>query len=121
MNKFKVLLISAVTLLPAVAFAENDLTPKTVNQIFGGFARGNLSGLIPVLVLVAVVTFLSGLVGFVSAGDNEEKRQAGRQIMIFGIVVLFIMVSFWGFVGILSNSFFGKKYGLPNYLPVKLK
>jgi phage-related holin len=105
--------------IPSLVLAAK--TPETANQVFGILSFGNLDGLIPVLILAAVVTFMAGVVKFVGAGDNEEKRQAGRDVMIWGIVVLFVMVSIWGFVNILSNTFFGRTFGLPNYLPALQK
>ena len=97
----------------------NCTPPGTINEIFACFGVGNMVNLIPVLVLVGLVTFLVGVLRFVRAGDNEEARQSGRNVMIFGIVVLFMMVSFWGFVHILSQTFLGHKATLPNYLPIK--
>jgi len=113
----KTILFLTILLSPVIVLADDIVPPKTAGEIFTGFSVGNLAGLIPVLILVAVVTFMSGIVKFLSAGDNEEKRQAGRQVMIYGIIILFVMVSIWGFVNILTQSFFGKNYGLPNYLP----
>jgi sorbitol-specific phosphotransferase system component IIC len=111
------ILITILVLIPTVASADLPKTPETANQIFTGFSVGNLAGLIPVLILVGLVTFLASLVKFVGAGDNEEKRAQARKVMIYGIIVLFVMVSIWGFVNILTQSFFGKNFGLPNYLP----
>lgn len=65
------------------------------------------SGVVPFLIGLGLILFLAGVVKFVGAGDNEEKRQGGRNMMIFGIIGLFVMVSIWGFVNILSRSFFG--------------
>ncbi len=62
---------------------------------------------VPFLIGLGLVLFLAGVLKFVSAGDNEEARQGGRNMMMFGIVSLFVMVSIWGFVNILSRSFFG--------------
>jgi hypothetical protein len=76
------------------------------------------SGIIPLLISIGLIIFLAGVVKFVSAGDNEEKRQGGRQMMIFGIIALFVMVGVWGFVNILSNTFFGKNSELQT-LPKK--
>lgn len=94
-----------------------NATPQTVSDVFNGFVEGNVTGLFAAMVLVAFVTFLVGVVKYVKAGDNEESRQAGRQVMIYGIIILFVMVSFWGFVKILTKSFFGDDPALPNYLP----
>ncbi|MFA6050614.1 MAG: hypothetical protein WC761_05450 [Candidatus Paceibacterota bacterium] len=102
---------------PSFVFAAvNCEPPETINEVFGCFIFTNMTALIPVLVLVGLVTFLAGVVKFVRSGDNEESRKAGRDIMIYGIIVLFVMVSFWGFVGILSQTFFGRDAGIPNYL-----
>lgn len=65
------------------------------------------SAVVPFLIGLGLVLFLAGVLKFVSAGDNEEARQGGRNMMMFGIVSLFVMVSIWGFVNILSRSFFG--------------
>lgn len=62
---------------------------------------------IPFLITLGMVIFLVGIISYVKAGDDEEKRSQGRGLMLFGIIALFIMISAWGFVNILSNSFFG--------------
>ncbi len=113
----KLYIILVSFFVPAIAFADIPTTPETISDIFTGFSIGNMEGLIPSLILIAVVTFFAGVLKFVGAGDNEEKRQSGRQVMVFGIVVLFVMVSYWGFVNILTDSFFNDEKGIPNYLP----
>lgn len=116
---FKLLLITSIVFLPHAVLAAVDCTarPRTVSDIFTCFSLGNMEGLIPALLLIAVVTFMAGVLKFVGAGDNEEKRQAGRQVMVFGIVVLFVMVTYWGFVTLATNTFFAEEKGIPNYLP----
>ena len=99
-------------------------TPQTINQIFLNFAVFNMVKFVPALILVGLVTFLAGVVSFVNAGDNEEKRAAGRSVMVYGIIVLFVMISLWGLVSILTQSFFTGSYSkptLPNYLPDIIK
>ncbi len=36
---------------------------------------------------------------------NEEKRDEGKQTIYYGIIGLFVMMSIWGFVNILNNTF----------------
>lgn len=74
-------------------------------------------GFIPVLILAGLITLLAGIIKFISAGDNEEQRTSGRQVMTYGIIVLFVMISFWGFVSIITHSFFTADQKIPNYLP----
>ena len=33
-----------------------------------------------------------------------EDKETGKQIMIWGIIALFVMVSVWGLVNVLSNT-----------------
>ncbi len=61
---------------------------------------------VPFLIGLAVVMFLVGVLKYVKSGDNEEAREAGRGLMIFGIIALFVMVAVWGFVKILFTTFF---------------
>jgi uncharacterized membrane protein YidH (DUF202 family) len=61
---------------------------------------------------LAVVYFLSGLVGYIMHSGNEQKRKDSVQHMIWGIVGLFLMVSFWSFVYIVAN-FIGADAGMP--------
>ncbi len=82
-------------------------TPKDIPSLFTYVLCVLDGSVVPFLIGLGLILFLVGVVKFVGAGDNEEKRQTGREMMIFGIIALFVMVSVWGFVNILSNSFFG--------------
>ncbi|MES2223857.1 MAG: hypothetical protein V4469_02900 [Patescibacteria group bacterium] len=94
--------------------------PQDIGSLFD-YALCTLdSSVIPFLIGLGLVLFLAGVVKFVSSGDNEEARQGGRNMMLFGIVSLFIMVSIWGFVNILSRTFFGKDSQIQS-LPEKSK
>lgn len=65
-----------------------------------------INRLIPLIISIGLILFLIGIVQFVTAGGDEEKRAAARSMIIFGIIALFVMVSVWGFVNILSRTFF---------------
>ena len=119
-NKF---LIAGSSFLVAVpAFAATVCTTgaqiQDLQSFLSCFILENMKKIVPVLILVALVIFLSGVVRFVTSGDNEEKRQAGRQVMVYGIIILFVMISTWGIVGLISGSFFpGTSISLPDALP----
>lgn len=114
---WKIILLSALFFGGGSVTLAANPTPQTVNEVFDRFIHINVTGLFPAMISIALVTFLAGVIKFVKAGDNEEARQAGRQVMIYGIVVLFVMMSFWGIVKLLTTSFFSDEPGLPNYLP----
>lgn len=74
--------------------------------------------LIPLIISIALILFLIGIVQYVTAGGDEEKRSAARGMIIFGIIALFVMVSVWGFVNILSRTFFaGQNVAAPDQIP----
>ena len=61
---------------------------------------------IPLLFAVAVVMFVWGAVKFFIIDSAEEKkREQGKQFMLWGIIALAVMLSIWGLVNILGNTF----------------
>lgn len=91
-------------------------TPTNLTELFD-YGICLLSGsVIRFIIGLGVVMFLIGVLQFVRAGDNEEKREGGRNMMIFGIIAIFVMVSVWGLVKILTTSF-GIDYALPALPP----
>ncbi len=92
---------------PVTASNSSCRIPVDIGSLFNYVLCLLDSAVVPFLIGLGLVLFLVGVLKFVSAGDNEEARQGGRNMMMFGIVSLFVMVSIWGFVNILSRSFFG--------------
>lgn len=65
-----------------------------------------LSPLIPILFTLALIAFFWGVGKYVIQGASDEKaREQGKQIMIWGIVGLFVMVSVWGLVILVQDTF----------------
>jgi hypothetical protein len=63
-----------------------------------------INTIIPILIALGVVYFIWGVVQFVLAKDEEAKGR-GRSLMINGLIGLLVIVSIWGLVNILRNSF----------------
>lgn len=73
---------------------------------------------IPLIFAVAVAMFVWGVVNFfIINADEEGKRAQGRQFMIWGIVALAVMLSIWGLVGILGQTFGINGSVLPKVTP----
>ena len=64
-----------------------------------------LNSIIPVFVAAAVVFFLWSVLKYVNSGDNVEVRIQARGLMVYGVVAIFVLVSVWGFVGLLDGVF----------------
>ncbi len=93
--------------------------PQDIGSLFT-FTLCLMSGsVIPFLIGLGLIIFLVGLVGYVSAGDNEEKREAGRGLILFGIITLFVMVSVWGLVKIIYTTFFNTPFEVNSSSPIK--
>ena len=97
MDKRIIFIASALALMPAAAHA---------GTFTGLVAMGSsvLTALVPFLIGLGLVLFLVGLVKYMLAQDNEQGRATARQMMLWGIIMLFVMVSVWGLVNILSTS-----------------
>ncbi len=63
-----------------------------------------LNASMSLLVTCAIIAFFYGLVRYIFSSGQESSGQAVR-IMFWGVIVIFVMVSIWGFVGLLQNTF----------------
>ena len=62
-----------------------------------------LGVVIPVLVSLAVVYFIWGVIQYLLMG-NEEKKKKAKEAIISGLIGLFVIVSFWGIVKVITNT-----------------
>lgn len=99
-NFIKVSSIAALLALPVSVFAA-----QTLSQVFT--TVGELIGtLTPIIVALALMAFFWGLAMYVLNFSGEDKdKKKGRDMMVYGLLVLFVMVSVWGIVNILQQTF----------------
>ncbi len=68
-------------------------------------ASGSLVGLlIPVAFSLAVLFFFWGLGKFIFYAGSDVQRAEGKQIMIWGVVALFVMASIWGIINFFQGE-----------------
>jgi hypothetical protein len=96
----KALLPISAYLLPTLAFAQDLGAFQTLVDSIGTIVQS----LTPIVVALALLYFFWGLAKFILAAGNEVDRAKGRDIMIWGIVALFVMISVWGIVNLLDES-----------------
>lgn len=82
--------------LPAIAAAQNVTTALLrISDI--------INILIPLLIALALVVFFWGLVKYIwSSGEGHAE---GQKVMIAGLVSLFIMVSVFGIIRLVGDTF----------------
>lgn len=92
----KALTYAALFALPLIASAQ---TPSNLTGLIS-FAGDILNRLIPVLIALALVAFFWGLVQYVWTGKSE----GAKDIMVAGLLGLFVMVSVWGIIRLAQNT-----------------
>lgn len=102
---YKSLSIATLAALPAAVFAQ---TPSNLTSLIA-WAGDILNRVIPVLIAFALVVFFWGLVQYI------RTHKGGKDIMIAGLVGLFIMTSVWGIIRLAQNTF-----GVNNSAPVSV-
>jgi hypothetical protein len=60
--------------------------------------------LIPLLVGVAFIIFFWGLSKFILNSNKPEEIKNGRNKMFWGILMLFVLISFKAIIGLVSNE-----------------
>lgn len=95
---FSALALSALS-LPLMALAQVTVE-STVNRVLG-----ILNMVIFLFLTVAIVVFFWGLISYLANIGGEDAAKKGIQLMVWGIIALFVMVSVWGIIRLLQNTF----------------
>jgi len=98
---FSTMLVFAI-FIPNLIFAATN-TVKDIDSLLKK-VLSILNFLIPVLIAIAIVFFIWSIISYVFKKGEEDKKIA-RQNMIWGIISLFVIVSVWGLVNVLLNTF----------------
>jgi hydrogenase-4 membrane subunit HyfE len=97
----KKIIILLLVLAPFLASAQllhdvNDVAKKATNI-------GNLA--IELLISLAVVWIIFSVIRYFVMNEGEEAHKAGGMAILYGIIGLFVILSIWGMVFLLKNSF----------------
>ena len=88
---------AAVTImLPSLASAASLLNTLALANTF-------LNAMIGLFITLAIVVFFWGLIRYVLA--TGEAKGEGLQIMLWGVIAIFVMVSIWGIIRLLQSTF----------------
>lgn len=98
-------LIVAATFAPMFVFAQ-----AAQPEVFAGIARtlgALIYTLVPVISSLALLAFFWGLGQYLfNFGEGDDKKQKqGRNLMLYGILVIFVMVSVFGIAQLLRRAF----------------
>lgn len=88
--------VGSAVLLPYLAMAQD------LNTVVGTLKR-QLDSIPALLVGLAVILFLWGVLKYIMAGSEGEVKEA-VQMILWGLVAIFVMLSVWGLVRVLSGT-----------------
>lgn len=100
MNKSLASLSALLLALPLAASAQS-LQPLA--NLIGAIAR-LVGALVPILITLALVVFFFGLVRYMWGHGGKSDVDGAKNLMKWGIVTLFVMVSIWGIVRLAQDA-----------------
>ncbi len=100
LKTIKTFFLVAVACMPYVIFA-NDLRGLSANLV------KIINSAITLIMGIAFVAFMIGLVRFIGTSGDDKSRSDGKQLMVWGIIILFVMTGVWGIITIMQITFFG--------------
>jgi membrane protease YdiL (CAAX protease family) len=94
----KIIISSAALAMPFFALAAGleDIL-ETVKNL--------ADAIVPLFMVIAVAVFLWGIIRYITSAGDEEKQKASRGYIIYGLIGIFVMISFWGIIQVVATSF----------------
>lgn len=109
----KKIIAIALALAPSAAFAQPIVDSNTLVQKLTSL--GNT--FIQILIAFAVIFIIYNVIRFIVKADTEDRKKY-QSAILWGIVGLFVILSLWGLVRILMNTFNTNNVGpRPGELP----
>ena len=89
-------------------------TPSNFSQLVDIFLE-LIQATLPVVAALATFVFLWGLARFIfRIGGDENAVKEGKKLMVWGLIALFILASFWAIIGLVYGDLgFGAFGALP--------
>ena len=96
-------------------FYQGVITALIVASAAPVFAANNVDGLIimiggwinklvPMAIALGLLLFLFGLARWILSAGNDDAQKEGKNLMVWGVIALAVMVSVWGLVKILQKT-----------------
>ncbi len=83
------------------------VSAQSVKGIFNSLTNLLALVVIPLMISICMAVFVVGIVRFIAAAGNPEQIQKAKDLIIWGLVGLLVMVAFYGIIQILLRTFFG--------------
>src|SRR3989344_9654639 len=90
-----------------LAFSPTLVFAQPLTDINSVATKATIIGdlIISLFISIAVIWIIISVVRYLIATNDPEKRKEGGKAILFGVIGLFVILSIWGLVAILRNSF----------------
>ncbi len=109
-------MVNGVVTCTAPAAAAENASITTFSGLIGRLNEV-LNTIVPFIVGLAVFVIFWGIFTYLTEAADEEKRAEAKKFILWGIIGVFMMLSVWGFVNILVNTFSLAKNISPDQIP----
>lgn len=107
MNKAasKIALIGSTAVVFALPLVTSAATIGNLSQA-GSFIIDTINNiLVPIVFALAFIVFVWGaFTTFILGAGSEEVKEKGKNLMLWGLVGFFVMLSVWGLVNVLTGT-----------------
>jgi len=91
--------------LPMLASAAFDPAGGEFGTLLQNLLEFTNTYLIPFIIGIGFLVFVWGMFQyFIAGGANDEKKEAGKSLMIYATLGFVLIIVFWGIVNLLSSS-----------------
>ena len=106
----------ALASLPLITFAQSSGPINNLSSVGSLIINTINNVIVPVLFAIAFIVFLWGAFdAFILGATGGEAKEKGKNLMLWGLIGFFVMVSVWGLVNILTGTVnFGGSNSGPN-------
>ncbi|MFZ2484738.1 MAG: hypothetical protein WAX80_00525 [Minisyncoccia bacterium] len=92
-------------------------TPNNFTDLINIFLT-LIKALLPVVAALALLAFLWGLTKFISrVGGDEKAVDDGKNLMKWGLIALFLLMSFWSIITVVQSDLGFNNFGNLPLLP----
>lgn len=95
----------ATLAVPLVSFAQGQTQINNLDNV-GSFIINTINNVfVPVIFAIAFIVFVWGAFkAFIIGASDGSAKEEGKNLMLWGLIGFFVMVSVWGLVNILTGT-----------------
>lgn len=94
-------------LIPQMRVAQAAFDPTAFGKVVDPIISNIVYPVIYVVFALGVFVFAYGVLEMIWKGGDAEARKTGRMHILFGVIGMFIMISAWGIIALVSNTLKG--------------